>query len=242
MRFGAFMLIGGVVLLPALSHGETFHLRDGSTLRGEFVRFNHDTLYVKASFGPEVPIHKSLVLRVDFAEDIVTGIPFGAGSMPQPTPVVGGIPQQSAEPGTLQVDFDDFHLTSEIIVHRGKERAAMERANSIESCVFIGGDKKYSEIDSTTDKEIRVGPDTKVRNQFEPNGYKIVLPAGSHHCEFRIGNTLAGDYDDRFPDGALDKRLLQDELVIKPGRTTQIRIGLRKKLKGLGSSFLYVID
>jgi hypothetical protein len=235
------LVIVGIMLLPALSQSETFHLKDGSTLQGTFIRFVNDTLYVKTSFGAVVPIHKSAMLRIDFAEDLPTGLPYGSGAAPQPTPVVG-MPTQSAEPGSLQVIFDKFSLTSEVIVHRGKNREELERANAIENYLLVDGVKKHSTMDTEMNQEIRVGPETKVRNKIEPEGYMVVLPAGPHHLKIGIGNTHAGDFAERFPDGVLDKTLTLDDFIIAPGHTTQVRIGLKKKFKGLGASYLYVIN
>lgn len=240
-RVRVLLLILSAVFLPAMSRSEIFRLKDGSNLQGEFVRFVNDTLYVKTSFGAEIPIHKSAMLRIDFADDIPTGLPFGAGAMQQPIPMVGG-PAESAPAGSLQVIFDKFSLTSEVIVYRGKNRRKLERANAIESYLLVDGEKKHSAIDSTMDKEIRVGPETKVRNHCEPHGYLVVLPAGTHHLKFGVGNVEADDYAEAFPDGVLDKTLVLDDFVIAPGHTSQVRIGLKKKFKGLGASYLYVID
>lgn len=241
MRALIAIVVTGALLFPAVSQSAVFYLKDGSTLQGVFVRLNNDTLYVKTSFGVLVPIHKSLMNRIDFA-GIPTGVAPAIGITGRQPGAQDAVPLQSAELGTLQVVFDRFSLSSEVIVHRNKHRAEIERANAIESFLIVDGKKQHSEVDSVTDKVIRKGPETLIRNKMQPSGYKVVLAPGARHCEFGIGNTFVGAYESSFPDGLLEKRLIQDDFVIEPGHTTQIRIGLKKKYRGLGASYLYVID
>ena len=72
MRLRAMLIICVLLLLPYLSRSEVLYLRDGSTLQGKLLRMSNDTLYVKTSFGATVPMHKSVVLRIDF--DSLSGL------------------------------------------------------------------------------------------------------------------------------------------------------------------------
>jgi hypothetical protein len=242
MRAVLFVVVAVLVFLPAVSLGEIFYLKDGSTLQGELRRFSNDTLYVKTSFGSEVTIHKTHVVRIDFGA-VATGVL----SSPVPAPQTGtdseAPPMQSAVPGTLQVEFDDFSLSSTIIADRRQDRKAVQRANAIEHYLLVDGRKVYSSVDTTMDKVIREGPQTQLRNKIHPKGYKVSLAEGRYRFDFFFGNTMAGEYREQFAGGdGLDKRLFQQDVIVRSGEVTLIRVGLKKKLKGLGASYLYVMQ
>jgi hypothetical protein len=222
------------VAAPVISSGEVFFLKDGSTLQGELVRLSGDTLYVKTSFGVRIPVPKSAILRIDFAEP-TPSLPAGNASPASPA-------AQPAEPGTLQVIFDDFELSSDVSIHRNKHKDEIIRANWIQNQLYVDGVRTFTGVDSVMGKVIHKGPETVVRNETKPESYKVVLPAGVYNCEYRIGNTGAEEFEASFPDGVLDKRLLHEKVVIEPASTTLVRIGLKRKLKGLGSSYLYIIN
>lgn len=242
MRLRTMLAIGVVLLLPCLSQSEVLYLRDGSTLQGTLLRMSNDTLYVKTSFGAIVPMHKSVVLRIDFDSlGVATAVPVSRVGVAAPALAGGREYDSSAPPGTLMVVFDKFDLSSEVVVERRRNEKEILAANAIEALLLVNGEKMHSQIDSTMDKVIRKGPETLYRNEIRPAGYSIVLPPGRYQCDFRITNSMGEPWVDSFQDGLLEKRLLRDDVQIQPNTNTQIRIGLKKKLKGLGSSYLYEI-
>ena len=238
MRLRAMLIICVLLLLPYLSRSEVLYLRDGSTLQGKLLRMSNDTLYVKTSFGATVPMHKSVVLRIDFDSlGVATAIPAPRPAAPDP----GMGYDASAPAGTLMVIFDRFELSSEVIVERGRNEKEIVSANAIEALLLVNGEKMHSQIDTTMDKVIRKGPETVYRNEMRPKSYSVALAPGRYQCIFEILNSQGEPWIDQFPEGLLEKRLLRDEVSIRPETNTQIRIGLKKKYKGLGSSYLYEI-
>ncbi|UCG53115.1 MAG: hypothetical protein JSW58_06065 [Candidatus Latescibacterota bacterium] len=230
MRYRMFVLAILAVVVPALLQGETLYLKDGSALRGKLIRFDNDTLHFETTFGSTVLIPKIKVSRIDFLD---------AGTGPAPSqPVVGF---QSAEPGTLEVIFEEFKLASRISVHRGKDREAHERENAIEQGLWVEDEKVYSWIDSTTDKVIRGGPETILRNDIEPLDFRVGLPPGLHHCKLAFGNVLVSEYVNRFEPRPLEKNLLVDNVQIESGKRTRIRVGLKRGKLKMGVTRLYVI-
>jgi hypothetical protein len=239
MRVALTIAVGVLVFLPALSLGEIFYLKDGSTLQGELQRFRNDTLYVKTSFGSDVTIHKSHIVRIDFGP-VAPGVTAPGAKL---APIPGEPGMQSAAPGTLQVEFDDFSLSSTITAERKQDRKAVERANAIEHYLLVDGRKVFSNIDSTVDKVMRKGPLTILRNEMRPKGYKVALAEGRYRFDFAFANTTVGDFAGQFDGGdGLDKRLFQQDVIVRAGEVTFMRVGLKKKLKGLGKSYLYFLQ
>jgi hypothetical protein len=229
MRIQKFLVLCLLLFLPVLSQSEVLYLKDGSTIQGKLVRFVNDTLYFETSFGPEVRVPREKVMRIDFVESAL-----------QPG-LMQTVPQQSSAPGTLMVSFEEFHLTSRVNVHRGKNREALTQANSIELALYVGSDKVHSEIDSVTDKEIREGPDTALRNDMSPTDFKVAVASGTYQCRVFFGNSMVGDYKDYFATGPHEKKLLVENVKILPAETTQLRIGMKRKMK-FGAAQLYVFD
>lgn len=232
MRVTPFLIICFLLFAPAFSHGEIVYLKDGSTIQGKLVKLLNDTLHFETSFGAPIRIHRSKVLRVEFA---------GPASSQSVILTPGIQQQQPAGIGTLQVHFDKFELTSRITVHRGKNRDDLEKANSIEKSLFLGRDKVASVIDSVTDKVIREGPETILRNSITPRTIKVAVNSGTYRCRVHIGNTMAGDFHDRFVGDPLDKEVVAHNVVIRAGETTALRIGFKRKMK-IGSGYMYVIE
>jgi len=210
---------------------ETLYLRDGSALNGRFVRMAQDTVYFETSFGSVLRVHKEKVSRVDFVD----------GQTPAPHESRSPI-HVSEEPGTLDVSFEKFELTSRITVERDREREAHERENAIELALLLGDKKVYSVIDSTTDKIVREGPETILRNDMRPRDFKVALAPGLHRCAVVLANSRASVYVERFDPAPLDKKLTLDNVDIKPGETTYIRIGLKRKSWRIGKSELFRIN
>jgi len=228
MRLKRFLLLCLVVFVPALVQGSVFHLKDGSAIQGKLLKLVNDTLYVETSFGAKIRIPKSQIVRVDFADS--------AAVLPMPSTAV---PKQSSVPGTVMVSFEKFNVSSRVTVHRGQNEAEILKANSIELAFYVGSEKVYSVIDSSTNKEIREGPDTVYKNEMRPEEFKVAVPPGSYQCRLFLRNTFARDYENSFVNDPLEKRLLVENVNVLPAQTTLYRVGLKRKMK-LGSPQLFV--
>lgn len=211
-------LVGAVNL-----QSEVLRLKDGSVIRGRVLKMDVDTLYFETSFGSKVAMHRNKVARIDLDET-------GADQAEQASPVVPAM--QSAEPGTLSVSFEKFELTSRIVVKRGEERKAYEKANALELSLVANGKKVYSAVDSLTDKTVKQGPETVLRNNIQPADFKVAIAPGIHRCVVAFGNPHASVYVESFDSGPVDKKIVLDPVRIEPGRTTQVRIGMKRKWTG----------
>ncbi|MDH3217145.1 MAG: hypothetical protein OEN01_12805 [Candidatus Krumholzibacteria bacterium] len=234
MRIWKFLGVFALIMVPVLSRGEVVYLKDGSTIQGTVIRLVNDTLYFEADFGSEVRIPKAKVLRIEFLETrgLLQGSSMGTSH---------SVARESSIAGTLRVHFEPSRFTSRISVHRGKNRDALERANSIEKAFYVSGDKVFSVVDSLTDKVIREGPETILRNDMTPETFSVVVTPGQYNCRLYIGNSRAGDYEDMFIGNPLDNRLVAERVIIQPGQTTELRVGVKRKLK-IGSSYLFLYD
>jgi hypothetical protein len=105
----------------------------------------------------------------------------------------------------------------------------------------VGPDKVYSQVDSVTDKTIREGPETRFQNEMRPRDFKVAIAPGSYQCRFFIGNVVPEGYEESFVGGPLDKRLIVDDVEVLPSGTTQVRIGVKRKMK-VGSPQLVVFE
>jgi hypothetical protein len=232
MRFRVFLVVCTLVFLPIVTQSEVLYLKDGSTIQGKLKRLVNDTLYFETSFGSSIRVPRAQVARIDFAD---------APLVQPPAAGAAAVGVQSSVPGTVMVSFDKVKLSSKVSVERGKDEAAILCANRIECALYMGSDKVYSQIDSVTDKTIREGPETRFRNDMVPQDFKVAVPPGSYQCRFFIGNVVPEGYEQRFVGDPLDKRLLVENVEVLPARTTQLRIGVKRKMK-IGTPQLFVFD
>lgn len=202
---------------------EVLHLKDGSVLKGRLVKMELDTLYFETSFGPRMAVPRGRVARIDFDENWAS---------PSGRPGSGAAVFTASEPGTLAVSFEEFELTSRIVLERGGSRAACERENTLEMTLVVNGLKVYSTVDSLTDKTVRKGPETVLRNDMRPRGFEVPLAPGIHRCVVAFGNTRASEHVELLDPGPLDKKLVLDPVRVDPGRTTHVRIGMKRKWTG----------
>jgi hypothetical protein len=226
-----FLVACSCLLGAGLLESETLYLKDGSTLNGRFVRMAQDTVYFETSFGALMRVHKGQVSRIDFVEGMAPAVPSAGTSI-----------HVSAEPGTLEVSFEKFELTSRISVERDRDRKGHEKENAIEEALLLGGTKVYSLVDSTTDKIVREGPETILRNDMKPRDFKVALGPGLHSGLLVIGNSRISVYTERFDPAPLDKKLILENVDIKTGETTQIRVGLKRRSWRGGKSELFRVN
>ena len=227
-----FLLVSTLLFLPALTQSEVLYLKDGSAIQGELKRLVNDTLYFETSFGASIRVARARVARIVFA-DSPSVQPPGGGP--------GAIAQQSSVPGTVMVGFDKVKLRSKVVVNRGKDDDTILRANWIECAWYAGSIKVYSEIDSVIDKTIRKGPETRFSNDMKPQDFKIALPPGTYECRLFIRNNVPEGYETSFAEGPLAKVLVVNQVTVHPAQTTQIRVGMKRKMK-VGSPQLFVFD
>ena len=225
MKRIVFFVLVCIVFGAGLLKSEIVYLKDGSIVKGTLKKISADTLYFETSFGSMMKIPKHKIFKVDFAD--------GAAGPTTVPPAVAGLGTASAEPGSLMVVFDRIKLTSRITVKRDRDREGHERENAIEVALMIDGKKVYSFIDSTTDKLIANGPEKTLRNDIEPRGFTVGLPAGLSQGSLHIGNTRADEYADRFDPEPLNRVLILNNLDIKSNETLVVQVGMKKKMMGL---------
>jgi len=227
-----FLLVSTLLFLPALTQSEVLYLKDGSTIQGKLKRLTNDTLYFETSFGASIRVAREQVVRVDFADSPAVQPP-GVGA--------GAVGQQSSVPGTVMVGFENVKFSSKVTVKRGKDEDAILHANRIECAWYAGSKKVYSQIDSVTDKTIRDGPETRFRNDMKPKDFKIAIAPGTYECRLFIRNIVPEGYETSFAEGPLRKELVVNEVTVRPAQTTQLRVGMKRKMK-VGSPQLFVFD
>jgi hypothetical protein len=229
MRQRVFFVVCLLAFLPALIRGEVLYLKDGSSIQGKLLRLVNDTLYFETSFGSEVRVPRDQVARVEFSPSTV------------PSPVATHVPFQSELAGTVLVNFEKFKVSSRVSVHRDKEKAAILRANAIECALYLGSVKAFSTVDSVADEEIREGPDTVYRNDMTPARIKVAVAPGSYQCRLFLRNVARAEEAEYFVGDPLEKDLLVENVKILPGETTQLRVGMKRKMK-IGSAQLFVFE
>lgn len=228
VRFKIFVVILLVIVIPTFIYGEILHLKDGSSIRGEVISFKGDTLHFKTSYGSVLRIHKDNVLRIDYADE-----PMAPRMVPvEPT---------STEPGSLIVRFSKMKLMSKISVHRNQDRKGHELENAIEQSLTISGKKVFSRVDTTTNKIIYQGPETVLKNEFEPVEMRVGMPAGIYQVKIVIANPYVDKYAKDFPDEPLYKDVFVDAIVINAGGYTVVQVGKRRKRLGLAGYELYAV-
>jgi hypothetical protein len=229
MRRALLFLLCAGFFLPVLLRSETLHLKDGSVVKGRFVKTEGDTVFFETSFGTSIRVHKDKVARIDFGE----------GPAPAPAASAGDSSMRTTEAaGTLMVSFEDFELTSKIVMERRGDRNEYERENAIEQALFVDQRKMHSVVDSTTDKVVRSGPETTLRNKARPVEFRVPVGAGTHQCSIVFSNSRAREYAEKFDPSPLAKKLVLDGIVVKPNETTVLRIGMKRKAWRVGKSEL----
>jgi hypothetical protein len=221
-----FLLCAGF-LVPVLLRSETLYLKDGSVVKGRFVKSERDTVFFATSFGTSIRVHKDKVARIDFGE----------GQAPSES-AVDSLIRTTEAPGTLLVTFEDFELTSKIVMERRGNQREYEKENAIEQAVFVDQRKVHSVVDSTTDKVVRNGPETTLRNDARPVELRVPLAAGVHQCSIIFSNSRAKEYGERFDPSPLAKKLVLDGIQVKPNQTTALRVGLKRKSWRIGKTDL----
>ncbi len=229
------MLIAGFLLaVPCVIQAEVLYLKDGSVLVGTLIKAAADTLYFKPSYGGQVKFAKSEVLKIHFSDSIreLQGAGMGERSL-----LPGA---SSAEPGSLLVSFDGLKLSSKIVVHRGKDMSGHETANTIESLLMVDGFPVASYADSITDKKIRNGPDTVLKNTIRLSDFRVQLSPGPHTCVLIVKNSRNAGYEDAFEFEPLNVSLDFGDVIIYPGRKAHFEIGQKRGVLRLGKPKLYI--
>ncbi len=223
-----------LVVMPCLIHAEVLYLKDGSTIKGELVRVEGDTLHFKVSFGGQLKFAKDKVLWIQFSDSIPPIPTRGSGDRP-------GFPgMSSAEPGSLIVAFDGLELSNKIIVHRNRDYAAHESANAIESILLVDEQPVASYIDSTTDKIVRKGADTELKNTIRFADFRVQLEPGPHSCTLVVRNRGRNDYKNAFEHAPFNLTLDVGDIIIYPERDTRVEIGAKRGFLRLGAPKLFV--
>jgi hypothetical protein len=198
---------------------------------GTLIKVDNDTVSFQTNFGSVLRVHKGKVLRIEFAAD---------GDV-QPAPIGTSIHPIEA-PGTLLVAFVEFEVTSRIVVERNADRAALEKGNSIRQSLKVNGATVVTSVDSTTDKVVRNGPETTLRNDASPVDFKVALDPGFYQCSIEFGNVGAAKYTDSFDPRPLEEKLELDSVRVSSEQTTVIRIGMKRKVWKIGAQNLVRLE
>lgn len=217
-----------MLLIPLLSSGEKLYLRDGSMLNGTIQALDADSVSITTSFGRRLAFARKDVFRIEFSDSAVFSSGLGQG-VPAP-----------AEPGSLLVLFEAQELSSKIIVHRDRELELSLEANTIEQLLYIDNVLVFSYSDTSTDKKIRKGDDTILKNTIVLKDIRISLPAGPHMVRLIVGSKGRTAHKARFENEPLLETLERSNLIIYAGNTTRFVIEAKKKKWGMGGSELLI--
>jgi len=227
------LLIIFVLAVPYMIQADTIYLLDGSTLVGTLEKIDGDTLYVKPSFGGMIKLSKQLIWKIQFSDAAPPGqAQTGGGSAVMP-----GF--TSTEPGSLLVTFDDIKISNKITVYRGRDYEEHERANAIEVVLIVDGQTVSTYVDSTTDKVIRSGINTYLKNTIQLKDFRVELSAGPHACRILIRNPDYPEYETAFENARLDLKLEIGDVIVYPARKAVVPVGLKKGFMKLGNQSLY---
>jgi hypothetical protein len=218
---------------PVLLRSDTLRLKDGSALVGSLLGVENDTVYFETSFGSTLRVPKGRVASILFVE---------AGAEPPVGAEAAPTLHSSEAAGTLLVTFDKFEVTSRIVVRRNADRAELQRGNSIEQVLKVNGKTMISAVDSTTDKVVRNGPETTLRNDAKPVDLKLPLEPGYYQCAVRFGSLGAEEFRTCFDPEPLEEKLELDSVRISAGQTTVVRVGVKRKAWRLGDRNLVRIE
>ena len=233
MKLTRMLLIMLVLAVPYMIQADTIYLLDGSTLVGTLEKIDGDTLYVKPSFGGTIKLSKQLIWKIQFSDTAPPGqAQTGGGSAVMP-----GF--TSTEPGSLLVKFNNLTISNKINVYRGRDYEGHERANTIEAVLIVDGQTVSTYVDSTTDKVIRKGVDTHLKNTIQLKDFRVELPAGPHGCQILIRNPDYPEYEKAFVNARLDLKLEIGDVIIYPARKAVVPVGLKKGFLKMGKPSLY---
>ena len=215
-------ILAGLVM-PALTAGDTLHLRDGSILRGQVIGFSADTLRFRTSFGSEIRVERDRIAWIDFTDSVVT---------PGTAPGVAAAGAVQSGEGSIAVTFKDKKVSSKIVVTKNKDEAAHLRANWIMQLLIVDGDTAFSYVDSTMDKTIYEGPDRKYKNVIEIKDIYVELSVGLHQLTLVVRNVGLEDYSDRFDGGPVNMEFVIGDVKVVADRENRVHIGMsRGKLR-----------
>jgi hypothetical protein len=220
MRRIIVLVVCSLCILALQAESEKLYLRDGSVLMGKLTGVKSDSLFFITSFGARMVIERAKALRIDFSDSLIVS---------NRNVTNDKVLSSSEQPGSLHVVFDSRGYSSKILVHRDRDTAASLKANSIEEALFIDNQKVFSFTDTVMDKIERNGPDKVYKNSIDLKDIKIQLRAGPHRCKIVVRNLGAIEHKDNFENKPLFEEFEIGDLVIYPGKLTQIQANVKKK-------------
>ena len=226
-------LLAALLLIPALTVGDTVFLNDGSSLKGEVESFANDTLVFNATFG-SVRIPRARIDYIVFGDSIIvpsTGLG-GAAAVGAGAAVVAA----NAEPdsGDIVVTFKDRMLSSKIKVSKKKDEEGHLRANTILQVLLVNGDTAWVYADTTMDKTIYKGPDRIYKNSIELQDIRVRVPAGVHAVSLIVFNLGEEEYAKRFDGKPLHLEYAIGDLRVDPSSERRVNMGISKGKLSMG--------
>jgi len=223
-------ILATLLLIPALTMGDTVYLKDGSSLKGKVRSFANDTLLFSSTFG-DVKIPRERIASIVYGDSAVA--PPGAGAA---TAVGAGALVAGAQPdsGNIVVTFKDRKLSSKIKVTKGKDEEGHFRANAILQVLLVNGDTAWVYADTSMDKTIYKGPDRLYRNNIVLEDIYLRVPTGVHALALVVYNRGEVEYQDRFDDKPLHMEYTIGDVRVDANSERRVHMGISKGKLNMG--------
>jgi len=222
-----------LLLVPALTLGDTVFLTDGSSLKGKVKTFANDTLVFNSTFG-DVRIPRERIASIVFG-DSVTAPPSGLGGAAAVGAGAAAV-AASSEPdsGEIVVTFKDRNLSSKIKVTKKKDLEGHLRANTILQVLLVNGDTAWVYADTTMDKTIYKGPDRIYKNTIELQDIRVLVEAGVHAVSLVVFSQGEQEYADRFDSKPLHLEYAIGDLRVDANSERRVNMGISKGKLSMG--------
>ena len=214
-------ILATLLIIPALTMGDTVYLTDGSSLNGKVRSFANDTLVFNSAFGD-----------VKIPRENIASIVFGDSAMAPPSGVAALAAGAEPDSGDIVVTFRDRKLSSKIKVTKKKDEEGHFRANAILQMLLVNGDTAWVYADTTMDKTIYKGPDRIYKNDIELKDIYLRVPAGVHALALVVYNRGEVEYQDSFDSKPLHMEYTIGDVRVDADSERRVHIGIaRGKLK-----------
>jgi len=225
-------ILATLLLIPALTMGDTVYLTDGSSLKGKVLSFANDTLLFNSTFG-DVKIPRESIASIAFGDS--ASAPPGAG-VGAAAAVGAGALVAGAEPdsGNDVVTFKDRKLSSKIKVTKGKDQEGHFHANAILQVLLVNGDTAWVYTDTTMDKTIYKGPDRHYKNDVMLEDIYVRVPTGVHALALVVYNRGELEYQDRFDGKPLHMEYTIGDVRVDANSERRVTMGISRGKLSMG--------
>jgi hypothetical protein len=232
-------ILAALLLIPALTVGDTVYLTDGSSLKGRVRAYANDTLVFNSTFG-DVKIPRGHITAIVIG-DSTWKPPAGAG--------VGGgaaaaalVAGAAADSGDIVVTFNDSKLSSKIKVRKKKDLEGHLRANTILQVLLVNGDTAWVYADTTMDKTIYQGPDRSYKNTIQLQDAMVRVPVGVHSVSILVYNLGEETYAERFDGKPLHMEYAIGDLRVDKDSERRVNMAISKGKLSMGKPRFVKLD